>query len=143
VAAEILGPGAAAAVAVVPRHRLDAARLELAAEHVALTDDVFHARNLATVGQDPYGPRHDPSRPPAKRNSLLRARGLPDWDRLDDSIKSIWGTRFVVGDDAVAAEQLHALLGLGLDGFTFNMPVDGWDLDAVRHAGQLLQKVVG
>jgi hypothetical protein len=48
----------------------------------------------------------------------------------------------VVGDADAAGEQLQSLLALGLDGFTFNMPADGWDVEAVRRAGQVVRKVV-
>jgi alkanesulfonate monooxygenase SsuD/methylene tetrahydromethanopterin reductase-like flavin-dependent oxidoreductase (luciferase family) len=50
------------------------------------------------------------------------------------------GARFVVGDADAAGEQLRDLLALGLDGFTFNMPADGWEPDAVSFAGQVVTK---
>ena len=34
------------------------------------------------------------------------------------------------------------LLALGLDGFTFNMPADGWDLEAVAFAGEVVNKAL-
>ena len=103
-------------------------------------------RDIGTINKTPLGSLilgDTMADAEAKRSALLQARGMPPWAELDDSIKAMIGARFVVGDDDAAAERLHALLALGLDGFTFNMPADGWDLDAVRHAGQLLQKVVG
>jgi alkanesulfonate monooxygenase SsuD/methylene tetrahydromethanopterin reductase-like flavin-dependent oxidoreductase (luciferase family) len=77
-----------------------------------------------------------------KRSVLLQERGLPPWDQLDDGIKAMIGARFVVGDADAAGEQLQSLLALGLDGFTFNMPADGWEPDAVAFAGQVLTKAL-
>ena len=47
VAAQVLGPGAAAAVAVEPGHRIGAARLQVAAEDVALRLPFGHGRSMA------------------------------------------------------------------------------------------------
>jgi alkanesulfonate monooxygenase SsuD/methylene tetrahydromethanopterin reductase-like flavin-dependent oxidoreductase (luciferase family) len=75
-----------------------------------------------------------------KRSALLQERGLPPWDQLDEGVKAMIGARFVVGDPDTAGEQLRGLLDLGLDGFTFNMPADGWEPDAVAFAGQVVTK---
>jgi hypothetical protein len=37
-------------------------------------------------------------------------------------------------------ERVHDLLAMGLDGVVVNMPADGWELDAVAHAGEVLGK---
>jgi F420-dependent oxidoreductase-like protein len=78
----------------------------------------------------------------AKRTKLLTDRGLPPWDQLDDGLKAMLGARIVVGDPDTVGEKLQELLGLGLDGFTFNMPADGWDLEAVALAGSVVSKAV-
>jgi alkanesulfonate monooxygenase SsuD/methylene tetrahydromethanopterin reductase-like flavin-dependent oxidoreductase (luciferase family) len=77
-----------------------------------------------------------------KRSVLLQERGLPPWDQLDDSFRAMIGARFIVGDADTAGEQLQSLLALGLDGFTFNMPADGWEVEAVQRAGQVVRKAV-
>ena len=66
----------------------------------------------------------------ALRNGFLKARGL-DWDTLDDGTKAALSARLVVGGPEAVAEQLQALVGLGLDGVTFNLPATGHDPDAV------------
>ena len=50
--------------------------------------------------------------------------------------------RFVIGDADTVGERLQSLLDLGLDGLTFNMPADGWDLDAVAFAGEVVTKAL-
>jgi alkanesulfonate monooxygenase SsuD/methylene tetrahydromethanopterin reductase-like flavin-dependent oxidoreductase (luciferase family) len=77
----------------------------------------------------------------AKRTALLADRGMPPWDQLDDAIKGMIGARFVVGDPDSVGEQLESLLGLGLDGVTFNMPADGWEPEAVALAGSVVTSV--
>ena len=77
-----------------------------------------------------------------KRSALLQERGMPPWDQLDEAIKAMIGARFVVGDADAAGEQLRSLLALGLDGFTFNMPADGWDVEAVAFAGEVVNKAL-
>jgi F420-dependent oxidoreductase-like protein len=64
------------------------------------------------------------------RNGFLRARGL-DWDTLDDAMRQAVAARLVVGDADEVGEQLQRLVGLGLDGVTFNLPANGHDPEAV------------
>ncbi len=115
-------------------------KLEVLAKHCS---DV--GRDIATINKTPLGSlilgdtMEDAE---AKRSALLQERGLPPWDQLDDGIKQMIGARFVVGDADTAGEQLQHLLGLGLDGFTFNMPADGWDVEAVALAGAVVRKAV-
>jgi F420-dependent oxidoreductase-like protein len=116
-------------------------KLEVLAQHCA---DV--GRDIDTINKTPLGSlilgdtMEDAEN---KRNALLQERGMPPWDQLDEGIKAMIGARFVVGDADGVGEQLQSLLALGLDGFTFNMPADGWELDAVRRAGQVVTKAVG
>jgi len=76
------------------------------------------------------------------RNDFLRARGM-DWDTLDDAMRSLVAGRLLVGDPDSAGEQVQRLIGLGLDGLTFNLPANGHDPDAVAHTVGVIKKAVG
>jgi F420-dependent oxidoreductase-like protein len=76
-----------------------------------------------------------------KRNAFLAERGL-DWDSLDDATREMVGDRIIVGDADACAEKLNALLDMGLDGFTVNLPGDANDLEAIAAAGELLASVL-
>jgi len=76
------------------------------------------------------------------RNDFLRARGM-DWDTLDDGMRSLVAGRLVVGDGDAAGERIEQLMGLGLDGLTFNLPANGHDPDAVTHTVEVIKKAVG
>ena len=76
------------------------------------------------------------------RNGFLRARGL-DWDTLDDATRELVGARLVVGDADTAGERVQQLVGLGLDGLTFNMPANGHDPDAVAHTVGVIGAAIG
>ena len=76
------------------------------------------------------------------RNDFLRARGM-DWDTLDEDVRGLVGARLVVGDADVAGERIQALVGLGLDGLTFNMPANGHDPDAVAHTVGVVKRAIG
>ena len=79
----------------------------------------------------------------AKRNAMLAERGLPEWDQMDESFRTMMGARFIVGGPDDVGEQIESLLALGLDGVTVNMPADGHDLEAVAFAGETLTKILG
>ena len=66
-----------------------------------------------------------------------------DWDTLDDAIRALVGARLVVGDADTAGEQIQQLIGLGLDGVTFNLPANGHDPEAVAHTVGVVKKAVG
>jgi F420-dependent oxidoreductase-like protein len=76
------------------------------------------------------------------RNDFLRARGM-DWNSLDDAMRALVAARLVVGDGDTAGEQIEKLLGVGLDGLTFNMPANGHDPDAVAHTVGVVKAAVG
>jgi alkanesulfonate monooxygenase SsuD/methylene tetrahydromethanopterin reductase-like flavin-dependent oxidoreductase (luciferase family) len=78
----------------------------------------------------------------AKRDALLAARGFK-WDTLPEEFQAQLSARFVVGDPDTVSERVQELLDLGLDGIVFNMPADGWSLEAVAHAGEVVSKAVG
>jgi F420-dependent oxidoreductase-like protein len=75
----------------------------------------------------------------AKRDAWLAARGLT-WDTMPEQLRSFTTARLAMGDPDAVGEQIQALLATGVDGFIFNMPADGWDLEAVAHAGEVLTK---
>jgi F420-dependent oxidoreductase-like protein len=75
------------------------------------------------------------------RNGFLSARGL-DWDSLDDATRAALGARLVVGDADAVGERIRDLVGLGLDGVTFNMPANGHDLDAVTRTVGVVKAAV-
>ncbi|HEX4821330.1 MAG TPA: LLM class F420-dependent oxidoreductase [Acidimicrobiales bacterium] len=115
-------------------------KLEVLAKHCADVGRDVDTINKTSLGSLILGDTMEDAE--AKRGALLQERGLPPWDQLDDSFKAMIGARFVVGDADAVGEQLQSLLALGLDGFTFNLPADGWDVDAVRRAGEVVRKAV-
>jgi alkanesulfonate monooxygenase SsuD/methylene tetrahydromethanopterin reductase-like flavin-dependent oxidoreductase (luciferase family) len=76
------------------------------------------------------------------RNAFLLARGL-DFDALDDATKAMVAARLIVGDADSVGEQVQRLIGLGLDGITFNMPANAHELDAVAHTVGVVKAAVG
>ena len=115
-------------------------KLEVLAQHC---EDV--GRDIATINKTPLGSLivgRTMEEAEAKRTTLLQDRGMPPWDQLDENVKQMIGARFVVGDADAAGEQIQSLLALGLDGVTFNMPADGWDLETVAFAGEVVNKAL-
>jgi hypothetical protein len=49
----------------------------------------------------------------------------------------------VVGDADAAGERVRQLVGLGLDGVTFNMPANGHDPEAVAHTVGVITAAIG
>jgi F420-dependent oxidoreductase-like protein len=115
-------------------------KLEVLAQHCADVGRDIDTINKTSLGMLIVGSTMEDAE--AKRTSLLTARGLPPWDQLDDGLKAMFSPRFVVGDPDTAGEQLQSLLDLGVDGFTFNMPADGWDLESVTLAGEIVNKAL-
>jgi alkanesulfonate monooxygenase SsuD/methylene tetrahydromethanopterin reductase-like flavin-dependent oxidoreductase (luciferase family) len=76
------------------------------------------------------------------RNGFLKARGL-DWDTLDDATRTSLSARLVVGDPDAVGEQVQRLIGLGLDGVTFNLPATGHDPQLVGDTVATMVKAVG
>jgi F420-dependent oxidoreductase-like protein len=72
-----------------------------------------------------------------KRNAFLAARGI-DWDSLNADMQAAVGARVLAGSEQQVIERIGELRALGVDGFAFNMPADGWHPEAVRHAGAVL-----
>jgi alkanesulfonate monooxygenase SsuD/methylene tetrahydromethanopterin reductase-like flavin-dependent oxidoreductase (luciferase family) len=78
----------------------------------------------------------------ALRNGFLSSRGM-DWDALGDATRAMVSARLVVGDPDAAGERFREVLGLGLDGLTFNMPANGHDPDAVARTVAVVRAAVG
>ncbi|MET0902479.1 MAG: LLM class F420-dependent oxidoreductase [Acidimicrobiales bacterium] len=78
----------------------------------------------------------------ALRNGFLRARGM-DWDTLDEGMRALVAGRLVVGDGDTAGERIQQIVGVGLDGLTFNLPANGHDPDAVAHTVQVVKAAIG
>jgi F420-dependent oxidoreductase-like protein len=77
------------------------------------------------------------------RDGFLTSRGMPRWADLDDATRAMVGGRIICGDADTVSEQIQNVLAIGLDGVCVNMPTNGWDLDAVAHAGQVVRAAVG
>jgi F420-dependent oxidoreductase-like protein len=103
-------------------------KLEVLAQHcadVGRDPSTINKTSLATVIQGATMEEAE-----TLRNAFLRARGM-DWDSLDDGMRAALTARLTVGDADAVAEGLQALVGLGLDGVTFNLPATGHDPEAV------------
>ena len=72
----------------------------------------------------------------------LGARGL-DLAAMDDATRDTFLALIVWGDADEVGEQLSAVLDLGIDGFTCNLPANGHDPDNVELLGQTASKVLG
>ena len=49
----------------------------------------------------------------------------------------------MVGDPDTAGERIQEIVGVGLDGVTFNLPANGHDPDAVAHTVGVINKAIG
>ena len=77
------------------------------------------------------------------RNEFLLARGI-DWATLDDRHPRPGGRlAWSVGDEGCGGGAGRALVGLGLDGLTVNLPANGHDPDAVAHTVGVVKAAVG
>jgi F420-dependent oxidoreductase-like protein len=109
------------------------------------------ARHCADVGRDPatitktwlgslvVAPTHDEAY--GKLSGMLAGRGFDESALDDPGVRSFVLGRFVVGDPDEVGEQVAELRAGGLDGVVLNMPVDGFDTEAVSLAGAALSKV--
>jgi F420-dependent oxidoreductase-like protein len=75
----------------------------------------------------------------AKRDAWLAGRGI-DWNTLPEHTQAMLTARLLLGDPDTVGERVRGLLDAGMDGVVFNMPADGWDLEAIAHAGEVLTK---
>jgi F420-dependent oxidoreductase-like protein len=82
-------------------------------------------------------PTHEEAEAALTRYFAERGIGLADPDT-----RSLVESRVVFGDPDEVAESLAALLALGVDGFTCNMPANGHDPDNVELLGQIGTKLL-
>ena len=66
-----------------------------------------------------------------------------DLHALSDEERDFVLSGFLLGDPDEVGEQLSADLGLGVDGFTINAPVNGHVPGRVELLGEVASKVVG
>lgn len=80
----------------------------------------------------------------AKVERLLRDRGIEDPSTVidDQAAADVWMGRVTWGDPDRVGEQVHRLLGLGLDGMVFNL-VGNDDPETVALAGETLTHAFG
>jgi F420-dependent oxidoreductase-like protein len=112
-------------------------KLEVLAEHCARA-----GRSIDDINKTPLGSlllADTMKGAVAKRDAWLARRGA-SFDALPDQVQRSLTARLVLGDTDSVGEQVRALLDIGMDGVVFNMPADGWDLEAVAHAGEVLTK---
>jgi F420-dependent oxidoreductase-like protein len=73
---------------------------------------------------------------------FLRERGI-DLDTADDATRQLVEARITLGDPDEVGEKLAALLDLGVDGLTCNLPANGHDPDNVELLGETAAKLIG
>jgi F420-dependent oxidoreductase-like protein len=73
---------------------------------------------------------------------FLGERGV-DLSGADDATRRMIAARFTYGDPDEVGEKLAAVLALGVDGFTCNLPANGHDPDNVELLGETAAKVIG
>ncbi len=67
-----------------------------------------------------------------------------NWDTLSESARKTLSATLLTGDPDLVGEFVQReLLGAGLDGVVFNMPVNGHDPEIVALAGATLNKALG
>ena len=84
-------------------------------------------------------PTHDETY--AEASTYLKARGL-DLDTMDDDTRAMFLSVITLGDPDEVGEQLSSVLALGLDGFTCNLPANGYNSERVELLGQTAAKVL-
>jgi F420-dependent oxidoreductase-like protein len=72
---------------------------------------------------------------------FLRERGI-DLDTADDATRQLIEARITLGDPDEVGEKLAALLDLGVDGLTCNLPANGHDPDNVELLGETAAKLI-
>lgn len=73
---------------------------------------------------------------------LGEERGI-DLDSADDATRKAIEERMTVGDPDEVGEKLAAILDLGVDGLTCNLPANGHDPDNVELLGETVTKLLG
>jgi F420-dependent oxidoreductase-like protein len=111
--------------------------LDVLAQHCANVGRDINTINKTPLGSILLADTHEAA--VATRTEVLAARGI-DWDALPEEIRAGLESRIVLGDPDEVGEKVRAILDLGMDGVCFNMPADGWNLEAVAHLGEVLTK---
>jgi F420-dependent oxidoreductase-like protein len=114
-------------------------KLEVLAAHCADVGRDYDSINKTSLGSLVIGRTVEDAE--SQRNEFLRARGL-DWDTLDDTTRAMVAARLIVGDPDAVGEQVRNLIGLGLDGVTFNLPAGGHLVETVELAGEVVTKAL-
>ena len=73
---------------------------------------------------------------------FLGERGM-DLDLADDATRQMLEARVTFGDPDEVTEKLAAVLDLGVDGFTCNLPANGHDPSNVELLGETVAKLIG
>jgi F420-dependent oxidoreductase-like protein len=73
---------------------------------------------------------------------FLGERGM-DLDLTDDATRQMIEARITFGDPDEVTEKLAAVLDLGVDGFTCNLPANGHDPGNVELLGETVAKLIG
>jgi len=115
-------------------------KLEVLAKHCSDVGRDIDTLNKTSLGMLVLGETMEQA--DIKRDKLLTDRGMPPWAQLDDGMRAMLGARVITGDPDSVGEQLQNLMALGLDGICVNMPADGWELDAVARAGEVIGKAL-
>jgi len=115
-------------------------KLEVLAKHCSDVGRDIDTLNKTSLGMLVLGETMEQA--DVKRDKLLTDRGMPPWAQLDDGMRAMLGARVITGDPDSVGEQLQNLMALGLDGICVNMPADGWELDAVARAGEVIGKAL-
>ncbi len=84
-------------------------------------------------------PTHEQAEAAAAR--YLGERGI-DLATADATTRRIIEARFILGDPDEVGEKLAAVLELGVDGFTCNLPANGHDPDAVELLGETAAQLI-
>ena len=116
-------------------------KLEVLAGHCA---DV--GRDMATINKTSLCTVAIAPRPWRRRSSSATASSVPEDSTGRPSTRpprELGGARLVVGDADTAGERVQQLVGVGLDGLTFNMPANGHDPEAVAHTVGVIKAALG
>jgi len=84
-------------------------------------------------------PTHDEAY--AEAVAFLESRGL-DFESLDAATQEVFLSMIVLGDPDEVGEQLTAVLALGIDGFTCNLPANGHNPERVELLGRTARAVL-
>lgn len=71
----------------------------------------------------------------------VRRLGI-DLDTADDATRRMVEARYTLGDPDEVGEKLSAVLDLGIDGFTCNLPANGHDADNVELLGRTVAELL-